>query len=277
MGAEADGQKATPRSLFDRAECYDKAGRLKTAADHYGAYLKALRRLDGAERKAEGGRAETAKERLVSLRGRVPLLTVELPGDPSDYEVRIDGKELPVEGMTYARPVDPGPHSIEVEMPDGSVHRFDEIFAEGDSRVVRVPGAPGSASAEEGDQEDGADSTAGDDGGIPWRTWAYVAGGVGAAGILVSAITGGMAIGEKSTMDDNCDGEACNHEGKVAADEVQALALGSTIGFTVGLAGLAAGTLLWFLLPPDDGEAQTVGLRLSPWMNESMLGVRGTW
>ncbi|MBW2453545.1 MAG: hypothetical protein JRI68_03495 [Deltaproteobacteria bacterium] len=284
---QKDGKAAPPHTLFKAARCNEVAGRIKTAVDQYAAFLKALRKVDAAARDRLADRTATAKERLTALRTRVPLLTVELPGDPSDYEVRIDGKDAPVEGLKYARPVDPGDHLIEVEMPDGNVHRFDEYFAEGDSRVVRVPTEGGSESAdevtdepdEEPDSEDSEDSA--DDGdGIPMRTWAYVAGGVGAAGILIGAITGGMALGTKSTMDDNCDGEACNHEGKVAADEVQGLALGSTIGFTIGFAGLGAGALLWFLFPEEEEgevEEQDVGVSLSPWMNESMLGIRGTW
>jgi len=109
------------------------------------------------------------------------------------------------------------------------------------------------------------------------RTWAYVAGGIGAAGIIVGSITGGLAIGGKSTMDDNCNGEACNHEGKEAADETQALALVSTIGFPVGLAGLAAGTALWLLSPSQDGAAATGRLQVEPLVSQSMIGVRGTW
>ena len=90
-------------------------------------------------------------------------------------------------------------------------------------------------------------------------------------------LTGSVAIDRKSTVDDNCNGFACNHEGKEAADEGQALALVSSISFPVGLAGLAAGAVLWLFAPTEDEPAASGGLRVEPLVGESMLGVRGTW
>jgi hypothetical protein len=267
--------------LFELAECHEKAGELRTAVDQYGAYLKQVKRLDAAARAMQRTQIDAAKKRLASLRVRVPLLTIELPGDPSEYVVKIDGEELSADALKFAQPINPGRHRIEVEMPDGTVRRFDAELAEGDSRVIDVARSSGTVSAPESEQEQEpegeSEPASDDDSGIPLRTWAYVAGGIGAAGIIVGGITGGLAIGKKSTMDDNCDGEACNHDGKEAADEAQALALVSTISFPVGLAGLAAGTLLWLLSPSEDGSAATGRLRVEPMVSESMLGVRGTW
>ncbi len=283
--AKAYEHGSKPRALFELAECHEKAGELKTAMDHYNAYLKKVKRLDGAAQARQQTQISAAKTRLASLGVRVPLLTIKLPGDPSDYVVKIDGEDLSGGALKLAQPINPGRHRVEIEMPNGAMRRFDAVLGEGDSRVIDVARSSGTLSAPgseqqqppEGESDQPSEPASDDDRAIPLRTWAYVAGGIGAAGIIVGSITGGLAIGGKSTMDDNCNGEACNHEGKEAADETQALALVSTIGFPVGLAGLAAGTALWLLSPSQDGAAATGRLQIEPLVSQSMIGVRGTW
>jgi hypothetical protein len=81
------------------------------------------------------------------------------------------------------------------------------------------------------------------------RTWGWVAGGVGAAGVLAGTITGVMVFGKKSTVDQNCTGAVCNPEGLSAADSGKSLAMVSNIGFGIGLAGLATGAVLLLTQP----------------------------
>jgi hypothetical protein len=283
--------------LFELAECHEQAGKLKTAVDQYGAYLKKAQRLPADERAKQRKHIAAAKKRLASLRTRVPLLSIKLPGEPADYVVTLDGKELSSRTVKFAQPVNPGRHRIEVEMPDSSVQRFAVELAEGDSKRVDVApssarpaapepeaapapaeAAPAPAEAEEPEEpEEPEDLAAADESGIPMRTWAFVAGGVGVAGIVVGGITGGLAIDRKSTVDDNCDGPACNHEGLEAAEEGQSLALVSTITFGVGLAGLAAGAVLWLLSPSDEEAAATARWPVQPLVGGTVVGVGGTW
>jgi hypothetical protein len=63
-------------------------------------------------------------------------------------------------------------------------------------------------------------------------------------GIVAGSITGVMVLGKKSTIEDNCTGTRCNAEGKDAAEGAQSLGLVSTIGFGVGIAGLATAAVL---------------------------------
>jgi hypothetical protein len=76
------------------------------------------------------------------------------------------------------------------------------------------------------------------------RTAAYVAGGIGIAGVVVGSVTGILVLGKKQTVNDNCPNHDCNDAGYEAATSAQTLGLVSTIGFGVGIAGLATGAVL---------------------------------
>ena len=94
-----------------------------------------------------------------------------------------------------------------------------------------------------------------DDAGSSQRTLAYVAGGIGLAGLVVGAVTGVLVLDRKATVDDECRGHVCSKEGKEAADSGQTLATVSTIAFGVGLAGIATGVTLILTAPDDRGRA----------------------
>ena len=89
------------------------------------------------------------------------------------------------------------------------------------------------------------------------------------AGLLVGAITGGMALGKKSTVDANCgsalhvaDG-VCDPTGLSAANSLKRLGLASTIGFVVGAAGVGTGVVLFATEPKaKPGNTGSTGVRI---------------
>ena len=91
------------------------------------------------------------------------------------------------------------------------------------------------------------------------RTLAYVAGGVGAAGLLVGAVTGFMAMGKANTAEDHCwdtPTKGCDQEGVDANSSGKTLAAVSTVGFAVGVVGLGLGTY-FILTTGDEGQPET--------------------
>jgi hypothetical protein len=77
------------------------------------------------------------------------------------------------------------------------------------------------------------------------RTLAYFAGGIGVGGVLAGAITGVLALREKTNIDENCPQRRCNAAGHDAVESARTAATVSTIGFSVGLAGAVGATILW--------------------------------
>jgi len=69
------------------------------------------------------------------------------------------------------------------------------------------------------------------------RIGAIVSFGIGGAGLVMGAVTGGLAIGKKSTVNEGCgiggDPTACNAAGFSAASSLKTLGAASTAGFGI--------------------------------------------
>ena len=78
---------------------------------------------------------------------------------------------------------------------------------------------------------------------------AYLAFGVGAAGIAVGSVFGALALSQAGDVDDACPGGRCTRPEDVGAqsdaqDAARTKGWVSTIGFGVGVVGVAAGVIL---------------------------------
>jgi hypothetical protein len=103
----------------------------------------------------------------------------------------------------------------------------------------------------------------------PDRTWAYVALGTGAAGLIAGGITGWIALSKRSDLVDACgtSRKDCQPDDQSRIDSMNLFADLSTIGFAIGGAGVALGTVLWLTAgPASSGSADTARyeLRVGP-------------
>lgn len=95
----------------------------------------------------------------------------------------------------------------------------------------------------------------------PAKRGAMVAFGVGAVGLVFSAITGGMAIAESMAIKANCVDNVCPAEDRPRAEYATDLANLATIGGGVALAGGVTGLVLW--LVPDGRHTAALGVRVA--------------
>jgi hypothetical protein len=283
--ALAESYRLDPRpgALFTLAECENKRGRIATAVARYEEYLRLVATLPADQRARQAEREQIARRNKTALEPDVPRLTLRLPEDaPAGTIVTRGGVALGAAALGVALPVDPGVHVVTTQAPGGPVGEERISVARGERKAavlsVDVPGARGApvatkaalpmvpalASAPEREEAPPGSS--------PQRAIGFVVGAVGVAGLLVGSITGGLAIGEKGTVDDNCDGPACNQEGKDAADAVKDLGLVSTIGFVAGGAALATGVVL-VLTAPDEAPSASARVRL----HGTGLEIGGVW
>jgi hypothetical protein len=110
-------------------------------------------------------------------------------------------------------------------------------------------------------------------GGLSPLVW--VGFGVGAAGLLVGGITGGIAAGKASDLKDRCPDNACpREETEDDYDSTYTMAHVSTVGFVVGGAGAALGLVALFALSGDD-EADTATITVQPSVGLGSLGITG--
>jgi len=113
------------------------------------------------------------------------------------------------------------------------------------------------------------------------RVLAYVSLGVGVGGLVAGLVSGAIAAEKKGTIDENCPGSLCNATGRVALEEARASANVSTIGVTVGLAGLTSAVILWIVSSPSSKRTDAASVALRPCVigagREAGVGLEGTF
>jgi len=107
----------------------------------------------------------------------------------------------------------------------------------------------------------------------PVRTWAWIAGGIGLAGIAVGSIAGAVVMNDASTIHSQCHpDQSCSPSGLSAASQSRTFSPISDVGFAVGGAGLVT-SLVLFLLPGPRPVAP-VAMALP---HGGFVGLRATW
>jgi len=107
------------------------------------------------------------------------------------------------------------------------------------------------------------------------NTPAYIAFGVGGAGLLVGSVAGILALGKAS----DCPNKVCKTQSDL--DSAKSMATISTVGFGVGIAGAALGTVL--LLINNKQEAPPAAahvapkLRIEPYFGVNTAGLTGAF
>ena len=241
--------------------------------------------VEGSERyrevarlKPEGGdvavqqaaQAEAANE-LEALTPRIPWITIEVEGvPPESVSLQIDGVALPPQQAGAPRPVNPGSRKVQGVSGDERIEQS-AVFAEGERKSVVLKFAPRPSSAAPApappSQPDGglvipppapgsppaAEPRRSSGGG---RVLGFVALGAGGVGLLVSGITGIVAVGKKGDIDDSdsCDGLRCNPEERSLVNGYNAMRTASSASFFVGLGLAGLGTILVLSSSSGDDE-----------------------
>jgi hypothetical protein len=249
-----DSDKLDPAvgTRFNLADCEERRGRLATAWSAF--------RGVAAELGPEDDRKPIAEERAKALESRLPYVTLKRTAmTPPGVRVRIDGAEIGEASIGIALPMDPGAHELVVQAPGAAEEqRASFTLQEGQHASLpvrlRLKAKPAeSAPAVSAPQTDEPPSSPGST--SSRRVWAYVAGGVGLAGVAEGAVSGVVTLNKKKTADDNCnDGtKRCNQTGLDANSSGRVFAVASSVGFGVGVVGLATAVYLWLTEPPDAG------------------------
>ncbi|WP_437640192.1 hypothetical protein [Sorangium sp. So ce854] len=299
-----------PGTLFTVAECEARSGKIATAATRYADYLALFARLSPDAQAKQKGREKVATRRRAALLPDIPELTLSLPPDAPDGTIVRRGEiTLGAPMLGVPLPIDPGEHVVTTQAPGAQPLEQRISIARGEKKQItlQVNAAPaaGAGAAARGPvagrpaasqsaprapaagpaPQPGAPAPDGS-----WRrTGALVAGGVGAAVLVVGGVTGALAFVEKATVDDNCVDTRCNPEGMRAVESSRTFALASTIGLGVGVVGLGAAVALLLTAPPPEDGAARAGLpRAAPAPRVSagawpagdggaLVGVRGAW
>jgi hypothetical protein len=249
-------QKLDPAvgTQFNLADCYEHVGRTASAFALFDQVARIARSAGKFERE------RSAKERAAALEPKLARVRLAVKAPAPGLEVRID--DVLVEKAAWTEPfsVDPGAHRISASAPS---HRSWEGSLSGQpsqlvvvdipelvDTTVRVAPPPVAAPSSQ-------------------RTFAIVAGAVGVAGVVVGAVSGVVALSNRSTGERECPKDVyafrCPTEAGTSAWNTATTAGNvSTIGFIAGGAFLTGAAVLWFTAPSSRARvgAALSGLRL---------------
>jgi len=262
-------------TLLNLADCYERSG--KTAS----AWVRFTEATTIAERAGQQERAEFARTHADALGPRLSRLIITVVAPPPEgLEVKRDGTTIDPAVFGTAVPVDPGTHVLEARAPHKRTWTT-SIELEPNAVTARAititipsleldsapPDAPAVAAVAAGPpsapaRSSGVSSLADSRPDGTQRTWAFVLGGVGAAGLVASVVGGLVARGEYATSNDagGCVGNACTQRGLDDRSSASTTAAAST-GFFIGGALLLATGVVLYLTAPSSPSSPSPGAR----------------
>ncbi len=275
-----------PTTAVPLAQCEMTLGKPVTAADMLTRVLReappptAPKSWTDARSQAPALLA-TAQSRIAKLRIHVERAVDA--GVASDTEITIDGEAVLSTFLDADRPIDPGKHHVTARASGFAPAETDVTLADGQSQRVSlrldVPQASGmaapDASAFGGDEVVGAVAHA-EVGSARSRVPAYVALGIGGAGLLIGSVYGVLALQAKSRLDSACQGTVCPTSSQGDIDAFHTDPVVSTVGLGVGFVGAAVGTYFW-LTTRSDKPTASGRLTIRPLITPRSVGIAGTF
>lgn len=245
---------SAPGTVLNLADCREQLGQLAQAWQRYVEVSEIL--------PSDDERVPYARKKAEELKARLPSVTLSWALDTTRGEIYLDGKRLPESVVGVPLPVDPGAHRYVVRSPDRQDAVIEVSLREGESKALELAAGPlralpseGQASAPQGSEASDSD---------PLRMVAWTSLGAGAASLAVGTITGIMAMGKASTVEEDCLDDYCRtQEGKDAADAGNTLATVSTVTFIAGGVLAATGITLLVVGPDSEQESAARSRRLS--------------
>jgi hypothetical protein len=281
----ADALFHAPTITLGLARAYAGLGKLMSAQE---AYSRAAHETVPPNASAAFSNAVAdAQRELAALAPRVPGVIINVKG-PTEPKVTLDGADVPNAALGVKRPVDPGSHVIKVTASGFFPGEATVSVAEAKIESVTIelkPGGPvtqpppppagGPAQQQQGA---GIAPPPGGDTGAPvsstQKTLGIVGLGVGGAGLLVGAITGGLALSKHSALLANCKDGHCPKGSEMTyqsdIDSYKTMGTISTAGFIAGGALAVTGVVLMETAP----KAKKTGA-ITPVIGLGYVGAQG--
>ena len=262
---------ASPNARLEAARCLLATGKLVEAYAELGRTTIEAKELVAQDKRYQLTNDSATSERtdLQPKLGFVSL-TIENPSDGT--RVTVGGEEIRRAAWTEPAPVLAGTTAIVVTTPDHADVTRSVTLAAGASTSLTIDAQSGATEAPavtttvEPPPVVSPSSTR-----VPLRTWAYVAGGVGAAGIATFALFGAMAHSDYGDLQTACGAGPCpsSKAGEISSGKTnQTIA---NVGLAVGIVGVAAGSTLFVLSLKKGTTSPSAAVLVGP----AWLGVGG--
>lgn len=248
-----------PTMMLMAARSLEKLGRLVESAEKYTAATQVLLGADASD--AFHQAVKDAEKERSALLARVPsiVMTVDAP-EGAEVTVTLDGAPIAAASLGQKKLIDPGPHTLAASA-GGARSSSSVVVKEGESREVHLDLRTAPAAAP------------------PLRTVGWVAVGVGAAGLVAGAVTGGFALAKRGEIDprgDGCGKDGCFTTAPAGArDGYNTMRTLSAATLWAGGAVALGGTGI-LIFGPKAAPAST-GLRWSPVVGAGTIGIKGAF
>lgn len=286
----AESQRLEPKlgTLLNLAVCHERVGKIATAWAEYTSVATIARR-EGVK-----DREEFARQQVAILAKKLARVTLQSGASPSDPTVTLDDQPLDRAALNTPLPIDPGKHRVGATAP-GKIawSTAIEVPAESADLAVPIPALEAAPAPKEPVAPPPAPSTPTPIAAEPLRpiappahlvtlepartdwTVAYAGFGVGVAGALVGAVTGGFTLAQAGAIRDRCGDNKCASAETGPIRSTNTLANVSNVAFVVG--GLGAGVGLVSLLVARTGAPAAPVASLTPIVGPGSLGLRGSF
>ena len=227
---------------------------------------------------------DRAQKVLTAAMPKIAHLVIRLTPSNVKASVAVAGKPVPAALLGAERPTDPGTHQVTATAEGYKPSTATVTLAEGGHQDITLllekdPNAVAAALPATTAPSAATPTAAPPPEPTPKKsnTPAYVAFGLGAAGLVVGSVTGALAFSKAG----DCPNKVCPTQSDL--DGAKSMATISTIGFGIGIAGVAVGTILLLTgnkteAPPAQAKLhQPPKLSVQPWFGVSSLGLMGAF
>jgi hypothetical protein len=259
---------ASPNTRLQISRALRALGRYVAAYAELGRTMVEAKELSAQDNRYQRAYDAAVQERseLQPLLGFVTL-TVQHPAEGT--RVLVGGEELRTAAWAEPVPVYGGKAEIDVETPGHAPIQNEVSVAAGATAQLTVDaqsGAPVTAEAPPPPAPpppppppvEAHDHRA-------LRPWAYVAGGVGVAGLATFAIFGAMAGSTYGDLNGACSGGSCpsSKSGEISSGKTQQVV--ANVGLALGIVGAATGGVLFVLsMPKTSSSSARADLVVAP-------------
>ncbi len=242
---EAHDLVASPEARLMAARCQQNLGELLAAHTEFNAAFEeaqALSQQNDKYRKV----MEDAERELKELEGVLAKLTIKLIHAPAGTTVTLEGETIGAEKLGTPIMLAPGPVTVIATDTDGrEVSRQITLNAGDDSKVDLAFSRQSSAQDDFDSSEPEPDQPASESSGGGSNTLAFVAGGVGLAGLGVFGVFGAMSNSTYNELEDSCADNRCPASKSEDIDSGKRDQTIANVGLAVGIVGIGTSAALF--------------------------------
>jgi hypothetical protein len=236
---------ASPNTHLFVGRCLRELGRLVEAYVELGRTAIEAKEL-AAEDSRYARAAESATTERNEIAKKLGFISITLDHATDATTLKVAGEEVRRAGWSEPIPAVPGTVVVRVETPPGLPIERTVTLAAGarESLAIDVndaPVAPGASPPVSTTKDSGPSGRS------SLRTWAYVTGAVGVAGLVTFTVAGLSAHSTYSSLRTECGGAPCPPSRQSEIDSGRTKQTIANVGLIIGIVGVATGTTLFFL------------------------------